>query len=104
MECTGVLWRSSREAVGLWLSVSHRDSSRPHSIPLGISCFATIQSKRVLPGFSGAGVWYQNSTKREIWAANPVLAGVQKEWHRESNLMISIRSEVVRHFLEESLG
>jgi hypothetical protein len=55
-------------------------------------------------GFSGAGVWYQNSKKREIWAANPVLAGVQKEWHGESNLMIGIRSEVVRHFLEEFLA
>jgi len=55
-------------------------------------------------GYSGTGVWYQNPTKREVWAADPVLAGVQKAWHRESNLMIGVRSEVVRQFLEESLG
>jgi hypothetical protein len=55
-------------------------------------------------GYSGTGVWYQNSMKRELWAADPVLAGVQKEWHRESNLMICIRSEIVRQFLDEFLG
>jgi hypothetical protein len=54
-------------------------------------------------GYSGTGVWYQSSVKREVWAADPVLAGVQKEWHRESNLMIGIRSEVVRDFLEKQL-
>jgi hypothetical protein len=55
-------------------------------------------------GYSGTGVWYQRSGKREVWVADPVLAGVQKEWHRESNLMIGIRSEFVRDFLERSLG
>jgi hypothetical protein len=55
-------------------------------------------------GYSGTGVWYQSATKREIWAADPVLAGIQKAWHSESNLMICIKSEVVHQFLDEFLG
>ena len=55
-------------------------------------------------GYSGTGVWYQSATKREIWTADPVLCGVQVRWHRESNLMIAVQSEIVRQFLEENVG
>jgi hypothetical protein len=54
-------------------------------------------------GFSGAGIWYQNPAKASVWAANPVLAGVQISWHRPSNLMIAVRSEVVRGFLSDAI-
>lgn len=52
-------------------------------------------------GYSGAGVWYQGQGSSEVWAARPVLAGLQTGWHAESKLMISIRSEVIGRFLEE---
>lgn len=51
-------------------------------------------------GFSGAGVWYRRAARDTIWCADPVLAGVQKSWHKPSNTMIVIRSSVVRHFLK----
>ncbi len=54
-------------------------------------------------GFSGAGSWYQNLARAPFWAANPVLAGVQVSWHRPSNLMIAIRSEVVRGFISDAI-
>jgi hypothetical protein len=55
-------------------------------------------------GYSGTGVWYQGKGTSEFWAARPVLAGVQTRWHAESKLMIAIRSEVIREFLENDLG
>lgn len=55
-------------------------------------------------GFSGTGVWYRRRRNDSVWAADPVLAGVQVGWHRESRLMIAVRSQAVRQFLEESLG
>lgn len=55
-------------------------------------------------GYSGTGVWYQSPFKRQLWAADPVLAGVQTAWHRPSNLMIAVRSEIVREFLEQCVG
>ena len=55
-------------------------------------------------GYSGTGVWYQNSATREVWAAVPVLAGVQMSWYSKSKLMQAIRPEVVRQFLEQTLG
>ena len=54
-------------------------------------------------GFSGSGVWYRRRRVDSLWAADPVLAGVQVRWHGESKLMIAVRSEVVRQFLEESI-
>jgi hypothetical protein len=55
-------------------------------------------------GYSGAGVWYQGRGTSDLWAARPALAGVQIKWHAESNLMIGVRSDVVREFLESDLG
>jgi len=55
-------------------------------------------------GFSGTGVWYRRQRNGSVWSADPVLAGVQTSWHRESKLMIAVRSEVVRQFLEENVG
>lgn len=55
-------------------------------------------------GFSGSGVWYRNVKNDSLWFANPVVAGVETHWHRESNLMIAVRSEVVQRFMEEAVG
>jgi hypothetical protein len=55
-------------------------------------------------GYSGSGVWYQGNGSSEFWVARPVLAGVETSWHEPSNLMIAIRSEVVKEFLQEALG
>jgi len=55
-------------------------------------------------GYSGSGVWYQGAGDPEFWSARPVLAGVETSWHQPSKLMIAIRSEIVRQFLEEALG
>jgi hypothetical protein len=55
-------------------------------------------------GYSGAGVWYQRSGKHALWVAQPVLAGLQTSWYARSKLMVAIRSEVVREFLEGTLG
>jgi hypothetical protein len=55
-------------------------------------------------GFSGSGVWYRRRKTESLWAADPVLAGVQVSWHRESNLMIAVRSDVVRQFLQQSIN
>lgn len=54
-------------------------------------------------GFSGSGVWYRRRKSDMLWAADPVLAGVQVQWHRETKLMIAVRSQVIRQFLEESI-
>jgi hypothetical protein len=51
-------------------------------------------------GFSGAGVWYRRKGRGSIWLADPVLAGIQTSWHRPSNTMIAVRSQIVRRFLE----
>jgi hypothetical protein len=55
-------------------------------------------------GYSGSGVWCQGAGSGEFWAARPVLAGVETSWHQPSNLMIAVRSEIVRQFLEDALG
>jgi|HubBroStandDraft_5_1064220.scaffolds.fasta_scaffold146951_1 hypothetical protein len=54
-------------------------------------------------GYSGTGVWYQNPEKRLVWAADPVLAGVQTGWFEKSKVMVAVRPEVVKEFLEVSL-
>jgi len=54
-------------------------------------------------GYSGSGVWYQRGGASGFWVAQPVLAGVETSWHKASNLMIAIRSEVMREFLEQSV-
>jgi hypothetical protein len=55
-------------------------------------------------GFSGAGVWYRRQRNDSIWVADPVLAGVQVGWHRESKLMTAIRSSVVKEFLDTEVS
>ena len=63
-------------------------------------CFDPSEEGSLPHGYSGTGVWYQRSAGLPFWAANPVLAGVQVSWHRESKLMICVRSEIVQQFLE----
>lgn len=55
-------------------------------------------------GYSGAGVWYQGPERQALWAARPVLSGVQTSWYPQSKLMVAVRSEIVRQFLEKALG
>jgi hypothetical protein len=55
-------------------------------------------------GYSGSGVWRQGDGNHELWTARPALAGVETSWHKPSKLMIAIRPEVVRQFLDEELG
>ena len=55
-------------------------------------------------GFSGAGIWYRRQKSESVWTADPVLAGVQMSWHQETKLMIAIRSDVVRKFLEQLIA
>jgi len=54
-------------------------------------------------GFSGCGVWGHRKTDEPVWSANPVLLGVEYKWHRPTNLMFSVRSEVIQGFLAEVL-
>lgn len=53
-------------------------------------------------GFSGAGVWYRRAGRGPIWSAEPVLAGIQTSWHKPSNRMIVVRSNIVRRFLSST--
>jgi hypothetical protein len=54
-------------------------------------------------GYSGAGVWCDNVRSGAIWTADPLLVGVETSAFVTSKLLIAVRAEIVRQFLEESL-
>jgi hypothetical protein len=60
--------------------------------------------RKVLSRSDTAALAFGTAASEALWTADPVLAGVEASWHRESKLMIAIRSEVVREFLEESVA
>src|ERR1700722_2914802 len=98
MGFAGVPWRSGQEAAGLWLLESHRDSFRPHSTPLAISCFATIQSRKVLYLMASAALASGIKTLRSAKSGQPIRCSPEfkKLGTGKAILMIGIRSEVVR--------
>jgi hypothetical protein len=55
-------------------------------------------------GFSGSGVWGHRRKGKGVWSANPVLSGIQFAWHRPTNLMFAVRSEMIREFLESAIS
>lgn len=54
-------------------------------------------------GYSGGAVWCDPARRGAIWAADPLLLGVEFGTYEKSGLVIAIRASVVRKFLEESL-
>jgi len=102
----GQRWRSCAvQVTGSWAVVS-AEAPRffPSSFDPGrhfLLRYDPVEEGSLPFGFSGTGVWYQRRRNQSVWAPDPVLAGVQVRWHRESKLMIAIRSGVVRQFLEE---
>src|ERR1039458_5023004 len=54
-------------------------------------------------GYSGAGVWCDNRDVAGVWAADPLLAGVETHAYVGLGLLRAVKAEVVRQFLEESL-
>jgi len=60
-------------------------------------------SKREPFGYSGAGVWCDNVRSGAVWTADPLLVGVETSAFVASKLLIAVKGEVVRQFLEESL-
>ena len=55
-------------------------------------------------GYSGAGVWCDPAVNRGIlWAATPLLLGVQTHAYLDSGLLCAVRATVVRQFLEQFL-
>lgn len=106
----GQRWRSSALQVsGCWAVVT---SEVPRFFPSSFDPtrhfllhYDPAEEGGSLPyGFSGTGVWYRRQKNEPVWSADPVLAGVETRWHRESKLMIAVRSEVVRRFLEDEVG
>lgn len=55
-------------------------------------------------GYSGAGLWADNQKSGALWAADPMLVGVETSAYVASGLLVAVKAEIVRQFLEESLG
>jgi len=54
-------------------------------------------------GYSGAGVWADNRKTGPLWVADPLLVGVETSAYVASKLLVAVKGEIVRKFLQESL-
>jgi hypothetical protein len=52
-------------------------------------------------GFSGCGWWKKGDDQPAVWTANPIFAGVEIRFARDSRLLLSIRPEIVDKWLKE---